>query len=99
MIRKSLLKSIVLSSIIFIVLYLLSSILVRPGHSAKLYQGWYAKDNQYDVLLLGSSHMNGMIDPQVLLNAYGITSFNYGTGGQPVDVTYYLLNEALKDSF
>lgn len=96
MIRKYLLKSITLSLIIFALLYLLSSILVRPGHSAKLYQGWYAEDSLYDVLLLGSSHMNGMIDPKVLFDNYGITSFNYGTGGQPIDVTYYLLKEALK---
>lgn len=96
MIVKSLIKSITLSLIVFILLSLLSSVLVRPGHSAKLYQGWYSKDSQYDVLLLGSSHMNGMLDPQVLFNTYGISSFNYGTGGQPIDVTYYLLKEALK---
>ncbi|MFW2489484.1 hypothetical protein ACN077_12990 [Clostridium chromiireducens] len=96
MIKNFLLKSIILLSIILISLHWLSSILVRPGHAAKLYQGWYDKSHQYDVLLLGSSHMNGMIDPQVLFNNYGITSFNYGTGGQPIDVTYYLLKEALK---
>ena len=40
--------------------------------------------------------MNGLIDPEVLFDKYGITSFNYGTGGQPIGVTYYLLKEALK---
>lgn len=96
MVRKFFFKALILSCILFIILYSLTSILVRPGHSAKLNQGWYNKDNSYDVLLLGSSHMNGLINPNVLFDKYGITSFNYGTGGQPIDVTYYLLKEALK---
>lgn len=40
--------------------------------------------------------MNNSVNPNVLWNEYGITSYNYGTGGQPIDVTYYLLKEALK---
>lgn len=97
MIKKFLIKSINLILIIFVILYLFSSILVRPlGHTAKLYQGLYDTNHQFDVLLLGSSHMNGMLDPKVLFDNYGITSFNYGTGGQSIDVTYYLLKEALK---
>ncbi len=40
--------------------------------------------------------MNGSINPNILWNEHGITSFNYGTGGQPIDVTYYLLKEILK---
>lgn len=97
MVKKFFIKSITLLLIIFVLLYLVSLILVRPlGHTAKLYQGLYDKNRQFDVLLLGSSHMNGMIAPKVLYDNYGITSFNYGTGGQPIDVTYYLLKEALK---
>ena len=69
---------------------------VNPGHTEQLYQGLYNKDSSYDVLFMGSSHMNGMMDPSVLYDKYGITSFNYATGGQPVNVTYYLLKEALK---
>lgn len=71
--------------------------LYKSGHRSKLYQGLYTKiEDDYDVLLMGSSHMNGGINPNILWNEYGITSFNYATGGQPIDVTYYLLKEALK---
>ena len=40
--------------------------------------------------------MNAGIDPNVLWHDYGITSFNYATGGQSIDVTYYMLKEVLK---
>ena len=40
--------------------------------------------------------MNSGINPNILWNQYGITSFNYATGGQPIDVTYYVLKEVLK---
>ena len=65
-------------------------------HRAKLRQGLYTSDGDYDVVMIGSSHMNGGLDPNVLWNQYGITSFNYATGGQPFDVSYYLLKEVLK---
>jgi hypothetical protein len=41
--------------------------------------------------------MHSGISPNVLWDKYGMTSFNYGTGGQPINVTYYLLKEVLKE--
>lgn len=71
--------------------------IIKTGHREKLIEGLYKhEENSYDVVLLGSSHMNGSINPNILWNEHGITSFNYGTGGQPIDVTYYLLKEILK---
>lgn len=96
-------KKIILKVISFIIIFtiIISGInnifLYKSGHRSKLYQGLYTKtEDNYDVLLMGSSHMNGGINPNILWNEYGITSFNYATGGQPIDVTYYLLKEALK---
>ncbi|GAA0077850.1 hypothetical protein UT300005_22280 [Clostridium sp. CTA-5] len=96
MVRKFCLKGINITIIVVIILALISPIFVTPGHAIKLKEGLYNKKNSYEVLLMGSSHMNGLIDPEILYDNYGISSFNYGTGGQPIDVTYYLLNEALK---
>lgn len=71
--------------------------MLKLEHRRKLYQGFYkTTEAPFDVVLLGSSHMHSGINPNVLWNKYGITSFNYGTGGQPVNVTYYLLKELLK---
>ncbi|AOR23080.1 hypothetical protein [Clostridium taeniosporum] len=96
MIKKFLVKGFTLIFIIVFILSILSPIFKHPGHLEKLTEGLYNKEKQYDVLLLGSSHMNGSVDPKVLYDECGITSFNYATGGQPIDVTYYLLKEALK---
>lgn len=98
MVKKAIFKS----SIFFIILVFMVSTLnsvfiVKSGQRDKLIQGLYDNTGDaFDVVLLGSSHMNSSINPNLLWNQYGITSFNYGTGGQPIDVTYYLLKEILK---
>lgn len=97
MIKKAVIKGTVLITILFIIFPMLNTVFLKKvGHRAKLYQGLYNKDNSYEVLLMGSSHMDSSINPNILWGQHGITSFNYGTGGQPIDVTYYLLKEALK---
>ncbi|SKA96791.1 hypothetical protein SAMN05443428_12246 [Caloramator quimbayensis] len=97
MIKKAFYKATAFSIILLTFVYFLGSVFtIKTDHGAKLYQGLYASKEQYDVVLMGSSHMNGTINPNVLWKEYGITSFNYATGGQPIDVTYYLLKEVLK---
>lgn len=98
MIKKAIIKSFILITIISTIMLILSPVFIlKPDHKRKLYQGLYKENTApLDVVLLGSSHMNGGINPNVLWDKYGITSFNYGTGGQPINVTYYLLKEVLK---
>lgn len=99
MVRKAVLKGAVFLLIInSIIIYLGPIFTVKISHRYKLIQGLYEHTgNAYDVALMGSSHMNSGIDPNVLWHEYGITSMNYATGGQTIDVTYYLLKEALKN--
>ncbi|WP_294854974.1 hypothetical protein [uncultured Oscillibacter sp.] len=52
--------------------------------------------NTVDVLNLGSSHMFVDVNPAVLWEDYGISSFNLGGSSQPLWNTYYYLKEALK---
>lgn len=97
MVKKSIIKVLTLCTILIIIVSSLNSIFVdKNDQRAKLLDGLYESKDQYDVVLMGSSHMNGGIDPNILWHDYGITSFNYATGGQPIDVTYYLLKEVLK---
>lgn len=97
MIKKAVVKGLALCIILVIILSFLGSIFVlKTDQRAKLTDGLYKSKDQYDVVFMGSSHMNGGMDPNVLWRDYGITSFNYATGGQPIDVTYYLLKEVLK---
>ncbi|MVB10642.1 hypothetical protein CAFE_13380 [Caprobacter fermentans] len=95
--KKLIGKGILFLTVLTLILSSISSVFIyKIDHRGKLLEGLYHSDDPYDVVFMGSSHMNGGIDPNVLWKQYGITSFNYATGGQPIDVTYYLLQEVLK---
>lgn len=98
MTKKIILKIVIFAAIILTVTSALSPVLLyKVGHRQKLTQGLYDKSQQaVDVAYVGSSHINGAISPNVIWDRYGITGQNYGTGGQPVDVSYYLIKEILK---
>ncbi|OCN00841.1 hypothetical protein A7X67_08080 [Clostridium sp. W14A] len=97
MLKKLIGKGILFLTVLTLILSSISSVFIyKIDHRGKLLEGLYHSDDPYDVVFMGSSHMNGGIDPNVLWKQYGITSFNYATGGQPIDVTYYLLQEVLK---
>ncbi|MDP4176805.1 MAG: hypothetical protein Q8900_00505 [Bacillota bacterium] len=98
MLKKGFIKGLSFIIILLIIMSALNYIFIlKTDHRYKLTQGLYLhKGNCYDVVFIGSSHMNAAMDPNVLWNEYGITSFNYATGGQTINVTYYLLKEVLK---
>lgn len=52
--------------------------------------------NSVDVLMLGSSHAVTTLNPQIIYDNYGITSYNLGCEQQSPLITYYWLREALK---
>lgn len=61
------------------------------------YKDFYAlKKNSVDVLFFGSSHAVSTLNPQVVYDNYGITSYNLGSEQQSMVVSYYWLREALK---
>lgn len=99
MVGKAILKGSIFITILILVITALTPLyIIKSEHRGKLIEGLYNHTGDaYDVLLMGGSHMNSGIDPNVLWYNYGITSFNYATGGQSIDVTYYLLKEALKN--
>ncbi len=98
MVKKAFLKGCSFVIILLLITMALNSVfIVKTNHREKLLGGIYGNtEDKLDVVLLGSSHMNSGISPNVLWNQYGITSFNYATGGQPIDVTYYILKDVLK---
>lgn len=55
-----------------------------------------AKKDQIDVLFLGSSHVINAVNPAVLYNEYGYTSYNMGGHGSLLQATYWELMEALQ---
>ena len=95
--KKLIFKSIAFVLALTLILASFTPVFVyKVDHRGKLLDGLYESDDEYDVVLMGSSHMNGGVDPNVLWKQQGITSFNYATGGQPIAATYYLLREVLK---
>lgn len=99
MLKKAIVKSTIFLAILLFIIHIATQVLIlKTDHRGKLIEGLYNHSgNIYNVVLMGGSHMNGGIDPNVLWHHYGITSFNYATGGQPMDVTYYVLKEVLKN--
>lgn len=98
MLKKIILKILIFAVIILVTTSLLSPVLLyKAGHRQKLIQGLYdSTQKTVDVVYVGSSHMNGAISPDVIWDKYGITGENYATGGQPIEVSYYLIKEILK---
>ena len=99
MIKKAIVKVLLLFTFLMVIINLITPIFIlKTNHRGKLIEGLYNHTgNEYDVVLMGGSHMNSGIDPNVLWHDYGITSFNYATGGQSIDITYYILKEVLKN--
>lgn len=52
--------------------------------------------NSIDILICGTSHAGRGILPMELYESYGLKSYNLATSSQGLDITYYLLKEALK---
>lgn len=53
-------------------------------------------DHRVDVLCVGSSHVYYGINTCLLYDSYGIASYLLASPGQPVWISYYLLEEAFK---
>lgn len=54
------------------------------------------EEDSMDVLVLGTSHSSRGILPMEMYESYGIKSYNLSTSLQPVEVSYYTLQEAIK---
>lgn len=64
--------------------------------NSQLYNFYQLEDDAVDVLVVGSSHAFLGVNTCMLFDEYGITSYDMGTGAQPVWIGYYYLQEALK---
>ena len=59
--------------------------------------GYYNEErDSLDVIMCGASHVSRGILPMELYELYGIKSYNLATSGQTLELSYYLLCEALK---
>lgn len=82
--------------IIFSVLLLNVNILLEP--KSKLWcKNMYALEaNSADVMFFGSSNVYSNINPAILYEKHGVTSYIMAGSGQPIWNSYYYLKEAYK---
>ena len=63
----------------------------------RILPGFYEEDdNTIDVIFLGASKLLFGISPMELYEKYGYATYNLSTNGQPIEVSYFMLKEALK---
>lgn len=87
---------------LFILVILLNTIgglyeYTEKNSCKKKWEGFYSKDrNSIDLLILGNSHAACGINPSIIEERLGLSSYNLATSSQDISQTYYFLKEALK---
>lgn len=57
------------------------------------YKPFFESETNFDVILLGTSHMWNQVSPMELWKEYGITSYNWGYSNSSPAENYYLLKD------
>lgn len=65
------------------------------GQTHKMWEG-LRKETDIDTVYLGSSFTQNAIDPEIMDEKTGGSSYNMGTAGQPIDQTVLALKEAIR---
>lgn len=73
----------------------LSRLTERPDSEYK-YQPFFTEDTDYDVLFFGTSHVMNAIFPMQLWEDYGITSYNWGSDGNSIASSYWLMRNVVR---
>ncbi|MCR4744481.1 MAG: hypothetical protein K5894_04545 [Lachnospiraceae bacterium] len=92
--NKYLMTVIFLMIIAFISLGLSKIVMNKDGYKNK-YEFFHSKTD-FDALFIGTSRMHEGVDPIYLWENYGISSYNLASAGESIQVTYYVLAEALE---
>lgn len=82
---------------IFIPKWYFPDTVIPDEKETRVLKGIYEEEKDtIDVIFAGTSHAEFGIYPMEIYGNYGITSFNVSTSVQPLEVSYYLLKEAIK---
>lgn len=96
---KAKIKNLVRGAIILIVIVLVFNIctsLLENKSARSRYKDFFEHEVNYDVVLLGSSHMLNSALPLEMWKEAGISSYNWGYSNCTPAVEYYLLKEIVK---
>ena len=90
----------IISCVIFTVLLVAAifrcSALLEDKTAKEKYTPFFESETNFDVVLLGTSHMWNSVLPMELWNEYGITSYNWGYSNCTPAETYYLVQDIVK---
>ncbi|MDD6058001.1 MAG: hypothetical protein PUB98_07070 [Clostridiales bacterium] len=90
---------VVIGSLLFTLLseVMLTKWVFGLGSIQRMIEGYRAeKEDTLDFIFFGNSRMVVSVNPAVLWDEYGITSYNYSAMAQTIPLTYYYMEEALK---
>lgn len=98
--RRRILK-ILVSSVIFVILFVGLQRLVVPKYADKPVEGsftaeYYDETTSHDVIIVGDCEVYENIDPMYLWSRYGITSYIRGNAQQLAWQSYYMLEDTLQ---
>lgn len=57
----------------------------------------FSQDTPIDVLIIGSSHVKNGVLPYYLWKDYGISSYNFASSGEKIQLSYYTLKDVIKE--
>lgn len=99
-------QGLILKSIIFFLVGTLFGNIIQNLLSSSPFEGetrddgylraFYQEDDPVDVLVVGTSHMLYGVSPMEIYDKYKITTYNLASAGQPIQVSYFILKEAIK---
>lgn len=87
---------VILFSVIFIGILSCCDKLFERKYSYSKYADFYAQEEDFDVLFLGTSHVINAIYPMELWDEYGIVSYNMANHSENICMNYWQLKNALK---
>lgn len=82
--------------IVLLIGWLIASEFLRAKQSDIKYRDFYSNQEEYDVLLCGSSHMMNTIYPMEMWKHYGIRAYNIANSTEAVPTSYWVLKSALE---
>lgn len=90
---KNIINIVVIFCLIIGIQYNVGRVL-EPSSSRDKYQG-VLNGEEYDVILVGNSHMLNSVSPMYMWNSYGITSYNIACASLTIPSSYWALMNSL----
>ncbi len=89
--------AVIVLTMLFVFLTANDILLLKSKDGIEQFRSFYRQGRDtVDVLFTGNSHSYCHINPGILWEDYGISSYDLGGAEQPFSITYYYIKEALK---